>query len=137
MILHSALLIVHCVLLGSMLFFAAVVAPSVFRFVSEREVGLFLRGLFPRYYLWGMIISLVMVVISVFISIWLLMSSLLVFVLFVIARQLLMPAINRSRDLAKEGNVTAKSQFERLHKASVMINAMQMLLLITVTIYLA
>ncbi len=136
MIIQSTLLIDHCILLGSMLFFAAVVAPSVFRFVSEREAGLFLRGMFPRYYLWGVIISLVMVPLAAYVSLWLLLSSLILLSLFVIARQVLMPAINQSRDLAKQGDTVAKNRFNRLHRVSVMINALQMLLLIAVIIHL-
>ncbi len=99
MMISSTQLIIQCLLLGSMLFFAAVVAPSVFRFVPEREAGIFLRGLFPRYYLWGIVLSLCMTALATFISPAVLVSSLVVLVLFVIARQVLMPAINQARDL--------------------------------------
>ena len=136
MLIPFSLLIVQCMLLGSMVFFAAVVAPSVFKFVPEKEAGNFLRGLFPRYYLWGMLLSLAMSVLAAMTSSILLASSLLVLLLFVIARQFLMPAINRSRDLAKQGDEAAKQRFSRLHGASVLINLAQMLVLLGVTVYL-
>ena len=132
----STLLIIQCLLLGSMLFFAAVVAPSVFRFVPEREAGIFLRGLFPRYYLWGIVLSLCMTALATFISPAVLVSSLVVLVLFVIARQVLMPAINQARDLAKQGTAGAQEKFTSLHRLSVIINLTQMLLLLAVTIHL-
>ncbi len=37
--------------LGSMVFFAAGIAPTVFQSLPEAEAGQFLRRLFPRYYL--------------------------------------------------------------------------------------
>jgi hypothetical protein len=40
-------------LCGSMLFFAAVVAPTSFRALPAAMSGQFLRRLFPLYYLWA------------------------------------------------------------------------------------
>ena len=37
--------------LGAMLFFAVAVAPTVFQALPIEQAGLFLRKLFPRYYL--------------------------------------------------------------------------------------
>ena len=37
--------------LGGLLFFPAVVAPTVFKSLPEAEAGHFLRALFPRFYL--------------------------------------------------------------------------------------
>lgn len=132
----EALAITQSFLLGSMLFFAVIVAPSVFRYVPEQEAAVFLRGLFPRYYLWGLTLSLLMTVFAVFVKSWLVLSSLKVLLMFLIARQLLMPAINRTRDLAKQGDTEASKKFARLHFASVMINLTQMVVLLVVTVYL-
>ncbi len=136
MIISSSLLVIQCLLLGSMIFFAAVVAPSVFRFVPEREAGLFLRGMFPRYYLWGVVLSMGMTVLAALISPTVLAASVLVLVLFVIARQVLMPAINEARDQAKQGDDGAQKRFAYLHRISVIINLTQMLLLLALTIHL-
>ena len=134
--LTSTLLVIHGLLLGSMLFFATVVAPSVFKFVSAEQAGHFLRGMFPRYYLWGILLSLLMTVLSALVSSLLLFTSLGVLVLFVIARQVLMPAINNARDQMLEGDTSAKSRFGQLHGASVGINILQMVALVGVSIHL-
>ncbi len=132
--LTSNLLVVHGVLLGSMLFFAAIVAPSVFTFVSGEQAGKFLRGLFPRYYLWGILVSLLMTVLAAMVSPTLLLTSTVVLALFVIARQVLMPAINNARDLMLQDDTEAKTRFKRLHGASVAINLLQMVILMAVII---
>lgn len=134
--LQSILLIFYSLLLGSMLFFAAIVAPSVFRFVSAQEAGVFLRGMFPRYYLWGIAVALIMSALAAMVSLPLLITSVIVLALFIVARQLLMPAINQARDLAKTGDQAAKLRFDLLHRLSVIINLVQMLILIAVTVYL-
>lgn len=134
--LSSTLLVIHGLLFGSMLFFAAVVAPSVFAFVSAGEAGKFLRGMFPRYYLWGIVVSVIMAGLAAMVSSMVLLSSILVLVLFIIARQVLMPAINDTRDQMLAGDAEAKTRFNRLHGASVAINALQMLILIAVGFHL-
>ncbi|MDH3537195.1 MAG: hypothetical protein OER87_15740 [Gammaproteobacteria bacterium] len=60
----------------------------------------------------------------------------LVLVLFVYARQFLMPAINRARDREIAGNTGAAVTFKRLHLQSLLINVLQLLLLVAVTVYL-
>ena len=46
-------------LLGAMLFFPSVVAPVVFTSLPETQAGLFLRAMFPRYYGFMIVLSLV------------------------------------------------------------------------------
>ena len=46
-------------LLGSMVFFAAVTAPAVFAFLPEDARGPYLRGVFPRYYAWGIVVAVI------------------------------------------------------------------------------
>jgi hypothetical protein len=52
----------------------------------------------------------------------------------IIARQRLMPSINRARDALLAGDRAAEKRFSRLHRVSVWINALQ---IITVGIVLA
>lgn len=59
----------------------------------------------------------------------------LVAALFVYARQLLMPRINRARDRELAGDDTAGATFRQLHLQSVVINGLQLLLLIVATLY--
>ena len=125
-------------LVGSMLFFAIVVAPTVFRSLPGEQAGSFLRALFPRYYLWGGILACLGVPIAIFGSSTVMgIACALVALLFVYARQVLIPAINRARDAQLAGDGDAASRFRRLHLQSVLINLFQLLLLIGVGVYLA
>ena len=126
------------VLAGSMLFFAVAVAPTVFRCLPAEHAGAFLRALFPRYYLWGLVVAL-----ACSVSAWLtdadsiaFGASLAVLLMFIYARQFLMPAINRARDRELEGDTQAGASFRALHLQSVLINALQLLLLLAVSAYL-
>ncbi len=47
-------------------------------------------------------------------------------VLFVVARQVLMPRINQARD-SRHADASANRRFARLHRLSVAINALQLL----------
>ena len=123
-------------LVGSMLFFAATVAPTVFGALSAEQGGAFLRRFFPRYYLWGIGLGILCTLASLLsddIAITAVCAA--VTALFVYARQWLMPRINRARDRAREGDATADKAFKRLHLQSVLINALQLLMLIGATLY--
>ena len=126
----QALTLVFCSFtLGAMLFFSSVIAPTVFRVLPPDNAGTFLRKVFPLYYLFGMVTSLIAAVAAFALQLkeaWLL---LVVLALFVVSRQLLVPAINRARDRELAGDTTAKALFKRLHGSSVAINLVQMLLL--------
>ena len=43
---------------GVIIFFSAVVAPTVFKSLEEREAGVFLRAFFPKYYIFGIVLGL-------------------------------------------------------------------------------
>jgi hypothetical protein len=136
-IVEILLLLASGALLGSMLFFAVIVAPIVFTALPSDAAGNFLRRLFPRYYTWGVVVSALATVPAVLI-LWLdavLMA--VVTLLFVLARQFLMPRINESRDAALAGDAVAKRRFNRLHGLSVLINLVQMLLLLAVFVHAA
>jgi len=117
--------------IGSMLFFAITVAPAVFRVLPADQGGAFLRRFFPRYYLWGIALATLCVVAA-----WssadrmALGACVLVAALFVYARQVLMPRINRARDRELDGDGDAGKDFRRLHLQSVVINGLQLLLLL-------
>ena len=123
-------------LVGSMLFFAVTVAPTVFRVLPADQGGAFLRRFFPRYYLWGTALAL-MVTLAAYLNVDAITTGAcaLVTILFVYARQVLMPRINRARDRELGGDDSAGIVFKRLHLLSVMINGLQLLLLIGATLY--
>ena len=118
-------------LAGSMLFFAIAVAPTVFRALPAEAAGSFLRRLFPLYFLWGLLMSLLCTITAIYAA-ELVVGSIcaLVAILFAYARYSLLARINRARDRKKDGDATAARQFKRLHLQSVLINTAQLLLLI-------
>jgi hypothetical protein len=114
-------------LLGGMAFFAALVAPIVFRVLPAEPAGRFIRALFPRYYLW-VLATAAAAAVALFplskpdagimaavagMAFWL--------------RQSLMPRINALSDLAKAGDAEAQRGFDRAHRLSVAANLLQML----------
>lgn len=125
-------------LAGSMLFFAFAVAPTVFRSLPAEHAGSFLRALFPRYYLWGLAVALACTLAALLTGggIAMIAVSAAVLLLFVYARQFLMPAINRARDRDLEGDTQARKRFRALHLQSVLINALQLVLLLAATAWL-
>lgn len=132
MIDSAFLLWVVGVLAGSMLFFGVVVAPLVFRVLPADAAGSFLRAFFPSYYLWGLVVMIAAAVLAAFVDPVSLILCVLVAVLFAYTRQSLMPKINEARDASLAGNAEASIRFERLHRLSVIINAMQLLVLLAI-----
>lgn len=120
--------------LGAMLFFAVGVAPSVFQALPAKQAGLFLRKLFPRYYLSLIIGS--MTAGLLWLGTQLLASSvcLLITVSTLWIRQWLVPRINALRDRELSGDVSAGKEFARLHRLSVAINMLQLLALLGILI---
>jgi hypothetical protein len=118
-------------LIGSMLFFAAIVAPTVFRALATDTAGVFLRRLFPLYFLWGLLLSILCTA-AAFYSANLIAGSICaaVALLFLYARFVLLAQINRARDLKIAGDVIGSKRFRSLHRRSVLINALQLVLLI-------
>ena len=109
-------------ILSFMIFFPLVVATSVFKVLDEKQSSKFLRIFFPKYYLYGFVLSIIGLSLSTYYEDKL---SMLIFLLitvgFVFSRQVLMPMINKSKDLEEE------SKFNKLHKFSVLINFLQII----------
>ena len=118
------------VLLGIMLFFSFIVAPSTFRFLNEEYAKKFIRGIFPLYYLVNLGISVIALLMISYLGnfnfkFYLILS---VCILFFISNFLLMPLINKFKDNGKERN------FKISHFVSVLINLVQMIFLIMILI---
>lgn len=137
MTLQAILLWILGGLAGGMLFFALVVAPTVFRALPAEQAGGFLRALFPRYYLWGLVTAILATLTALFADAggMVVVACGIVTVLFVFARQHLLPAINRARDARLDGGDGAR-RFRRLHGLSVVINLIQLLISIAATAWL-
>ncbi|MEM7663747.1 MAG: DUF4149 domain-containing protein [Pseudomonadota bacterium] len=125
MLLDTIGLFAVAALLGSMLFFPAVVAPTVFRSLAPADAGKFLRTLFPAYYAFIIIASLVGAA-ALFnqTSLSITLAAILVSTLAV--RQILVPKINAWRDLELSGDSGAAARFKSGHRVSVLINLVQM-----------
>ena len=126
-------------LVGSMMFFAITVAPTVFRALPAEQAGKFLRTFFPHYYLWGLAMAVICTLLALVAGAGNAVSAIcaLVTLMFVYARQLLMPKINQARDQKLNGVAGADKNFKSLHLQSVIINGLQLLMLIAATLYLA
>ena len=110
------------ILIGSMIFFMAVVSPSVFTTLSTNASSKFLRTIFPRMFLFGFIIAILSLILS-YISDNILNSILLIIVAmsFIVNRNYLTPKINDFRDKELEGDKKASSSFKYMHLLSVLL----------------
>lgn len=122
------------VLLGAMLFFSGVVAPLVFVKLDGAVAAKFIRQVFPWYYLVVILVSGGAALALAAFCPWEALALAGVCGAGLLARQVLMPAINRARDAGLAGDEAAGRRFSRLHRLSVWINAAQML---TATVVLA
>ena len=113
--------LITAAILSFMIFFPVVVATSVFKVLDEKQSSKFLRIFFPKYYLFGLVLSLLGLIMSIFEKN---NFSLIVFILlilgFVFSRQFLIPIINKAKDDNNE------KKFNTLHRFSVLINFIQM-----------
>lgn len=120
---------------GSILFFSFGVAPIIFGVLSSEDAARFVRALFPRYYLWGTISSAVALPAMlgaplshpefrgpmVAIQALLILASTLI---LLYCGNSLTPAINAARDAGPD----QAEQFDRLHRRSVRLNALVLLI---------
>ena len=123
------------ILLGSMIFFMAVVSPSVFATLSSNASSKFLRTIFPRMFLFGFIIAVLSLIFS-FITGDILNCILLIIlaISFIINRNYLTPKINDFRDKELEGDKKASSSFKYMHLLSVLLFVLNFIILIGIVI---
>ncbi len=123
------------ILIGSMIFFMAVISPSVFATLSTNASSKFLRTIFPRMFLFGFIIAFLSLILS-YISGNNLNSILLVIVAvsFIINRNYLTPKINNFRDKELEGDEKASSNFKYMHLLSVLLFILNFIILVSIVI---
>jgi hypothetical protein len=120
-------------LFGAMVFFAAGVAPVVFKALDPEAGGKFLRAVFPAYYL-VVILSSGLAALVHYDQRVAAAAYAAVCVSTIWVRQSLVPAINRWRDAELAGDAAAAAKFNAGHRLSVIINVVQM---ITVAVVIA
>ena len=136
-VVHAAGLVAVAGVFGGMAFFAFVYAPLVFIKLGAEAGGRFIREVFPVYYLAMGATSLVAAVLLAFLSASRGADALAmacIGIVFFLARFVLLPIINRNRDAGQAGDLAAKKRFDALHRASVIVNAVQMLAVLVVLV---
>ena len=125
-------LIAVATLFGAMAFFSFVMAPLIFVKLDPAAAGRFVRGIFPWYYL--VVGLLAVLALGALAMVRPLEAGIMALVALgaVLSRQVLMPRINRHRDAMLAGDAGAERPFDRLHRLSVLINAGQLLLAVSV-----
>lgn len=116
---------------GSILFFSFGVAPIIFTVLGSENGGKFVRALFPTYYAWGAIAGAI--ALPAFVAVPLCYpeyrgGAVAIQSMMILAGTLIMlyggnsltPAINAARDAGAEGH----ERFKRLHRRSVQLNAL-------------
>ena len=122
-------------LIGSMIFFTAVVSPSVFASLSSNASSKFLRLVFPRMFLFGIIITSLCFLLSILLNNNLVSILLAIITLsFFLNRNYLTPRINKYRDEELEGNQRAVTLFKRMHLLSVLLFVLIFFLLISIMV---
>ena len=113
--------------IGVIVFFSAIIAPTVFKTLDEKSAGVFLRAFFPKYYLFAIVIGLAALALIMIFNIE--MSNILYIaivsmtILSIISR-FMIPMINNARDMGEKG----KQKFTRLHALSVSLNVITLVI---------
>lgn len=121
---------------GGMLFFAAVLAPLIFARLPAATAGGFIRQVFPVYYL-------VMAGTTALGALGAARGAPIdgailagLAVGFLAARFVLLPNINLLRDAALAGDAPSETRFRLLHRASTVLNTIQLLAVTAVLVRL-
>jgi len=123
--------------LGAMIFFSAAIAPTVFQALPENHSGSFLRAIFPKYFLINGLLAGIAALMLMIAGLPVLGVVLVIAATAMIAvRYLAIPRINAARDASLAGDAAAKTRFDQLHRATVLINLAEMLALAAVLIAL-
>jgi hypothetical protein len=109
---------------GSIIFFSAIIAPTVFKALDEKNAGIFLRAFFPKYYIFGIILGLIALISGIKSMGLMLVSMIVGMILLSIISRLMIPVINAARDMGAEG----ESRFKKLHTLSVFLNILTLII---------
>ena len=109
---------------GSIIFFSAIIAPTVFKALNEKNAGIFLRAFFPKYYVFGIILGIIALILGIKAMSLILVSMIVAMILLSIISRLMIPVINAARDMGVEG----ESRFKKLHTLSVFLNILTLII---------
>ena len=100
---------------GTIVFHSAIVAPTVFRTLGERDASVFLRTIFPKFFLFLTLINVVNVLLALIDGQFAVMVMAAISAVLMGIAYGIIPMTNRSRD---EG---LQQRFSQLHRASVLL----------------
>ena len=118
-------------LIGSLIFFSAIIAPNTFLVLDDKNARKFIRSIFPKLYLWSLVICLILTFMMFFNNKFYGFVLLIVSFGFFFSRQYLTKWINNVSDLKNKKEIDEK-RFKKLHKLSVFIFLSQIVCLLTV-----
>ena len=121
------LIILYSMLVSYMLFFTTCIAPVVNTVLERKVSSKLLRKIFPRNFAFGLIVSLIAALFSLYEkNITSMFLSLVLIVFFLINLFYVMPNINAIADEDKKKNVYS-IKFKRLHLISVILYLFNMM----------
>ena len=130
------LLVLYSSLLSYMLFFTICVAPVSNKILDENNKSAFLRNIFPRNFIFGLIIASLAFIFSFILkNHWSIVISFIISLGFIINLLIIMPKINFISDSDSLEKEKKKKQFRNWHFSSVFIYLIQIIISI-VGIYL-
>ena len=123
----NPILVIISVWSGVIIFFSAVVAPTVFKSLEEKEAGVFLRAFFPKYYNFGILLGIAGLIYIFFMGDMdsLLLGLITFMTILTISGKLMIPVINNARDTANE------KLFKTYHLISVLMNVVTLIVGLT------
>ena len=133
-IIHITGLALVALVLGGMIFFACIMTPLVFTKLPPEISGPFIREAFPVYSLAMAVLTLLAG--ALFVGTQNSLILFVVFALFIFGWKVLMPIINKYRDAQLAGDSASAKPFNRLHRASVILNTAQLIMVAVVFVRL-
>ena len=119
----NPIIIIISIWSGTIIFFSAVVAPTVFKSLDEKDAGVFLRAFFPKYYIFGIVLGVVSIIYLLFSPVHShLLYSIIAMTVLTILGRMSIPIINKARDTNNE------QAFKRYHLISVMMNVLTLVI---------
>ena len=119
----NPIIIIISIWSGTIIFFSAVVAPTVFKSLDEKDAGVFLRAFFPKYYIFGIVLGVISIIYLLLNPVHShLLYSIIAMTLLTILGRMSIPIINKARDTNNE------QAFKRYHLISVMMNVLTLVI---------
>ncbi len=127
MLVKLAAILASAATFGGMLFFAAVVAPLVFAKLPTPTATQFIRQVFPVYYVVMAGATALAAACATAIAPADALVLAMVSVGFLFARVVMLPRLDTVRERARAGDKTAERQFRHGHRASTVLNFVQLI----------